>query len=71
MSGNHGLGGSAAIHGGEAGDARMTALTLMTRALEQLDGDKSIPSIIGAQLQSAIDVLWMGSSSDRPSTNLH
>ena len=52
-------------------EARMAALALMTQALEQLDSDTNIPSIIAAQLQSAIDMLWANSSSERMSTNLH
>lgn len=34
-----------------------SALSLMTSALQQLDGNPAIPAIIGARLQHAIDCL--------------
>jgi hypothetical protein len=43
----------------------------MSRALGHLDSDSSIPTIIGAQLQSAIDALWICSSNEKSSLNLH
>lgn len=55
----------------EARDTRWTALALMSRALGHLDSDSSIPTIIGAQLQSAIDALWICSSNEKSSLNLH
>lgn len=63
--------GAAAATAEESGDARSMALTLMSRALGHLDSDTKIPSIIGAHLQSAIDALWISSSSDRSSIHLH
>lgn len=70
MVGKHGARGANALAADEAGDARGIALTLMCRALGHLDSDAKIPSIIGAQLQSAIDALWIAASSDRSSTHL-
>lgn len=59
----------AAGHGPQ--DARSAALSLMSRALAHLDSDSQIPSIIGAHLQSAIDVLWISSPADPASHHLH
>jgi hypothetical protein len=47
----------------DTGEARSMALSLMSQALDYLDSDSNIPSIIGAHLQSAIDMLWSSSSS--------
>lgn len=55
----------------EAGDARSTALLLMSEALARLDSDSKIPAVIGAYLQSAIDALWVSASGDEHSIHLH
>jgi hypothetical protein len=52
-------------------DARTAALAHMSKALAHLDSDASIPSIIGAHLQGAIDALWKSSSKDPTSLNMH
>ena len=67
------FGGSSADVAGAmtAADARSKALALMSEALGHLDSDCSIPAIIGAQLQTAIDALWTSVSVDQASTNLH
>jgi len=41
----------------ESHDAGAKALSLMVNALQQLDSDPAIPSVIGARLQMAIDTL--------------
>jgi hypothetical protein len=43
----------------------------MSNALAQLDSDASIPAVIGAHLQSAIDLLWVSASGSHGSTQLH
>lgn len=68
---NLGAEGAAAAAPEVTGDALSMALTLMSSALEHLDSDSNIPSIIGAHLQSAIDALWISSSIDRSSIHLH
>lgn len=70
MVGNHGAKDAAAVAADED-DARAIALSLMSRALGHLDSDSKIPSIIGAQLQSAIDALWTSTSSDQASNHVH
>jgi hypothetical protein len=47
------------------GCARSAALACMTKALIHLDGDMSIPPLVAAQLQLAIDRLW-NSENDAP-----
>lgn len=64
-------GAEAVAAAADTGEARSMALSLMSRALGHLDSDSTIPSIIGAHLQSAIDMLWNSSSIDQPSTRLH
>lgn len=71
MLGTHDAACAAADAADPSADARATALALMYRALEHLDSDAKIPSIIGAQLQSAIDALWRSSAIDRSSIHLH
>jgi hypothetical protein len=71
MLGNYSAEGAFASVAEETGDARTMALTLMSRALGHLDSDSNIPLIIGAHLQSAIDALWISSSTDRSSLHLH
>lgn len=69
--------GSIGAHGGgdraaaESDDARSAALQLMSEALARLDGDSSIPAIIAAHLQSAIDALWTSGADGPPSSQLH
>ncbi len=70
MLGNYGAEGAATGAGEETRDARWLALALMSKALDHLDSDSSIPTIIGAQLQSAIDALWICYSNEK-SLNLH
>ncbi|HYC94596.1 MAG TPA: hypothetical protein VEB39_02735 [Sphingomicrobium sp.] len=65
MVGNHGAGSAKEVAEDEASDARAAALSLMSKALEHLDSDTNMPAIIGARLQSAIDALWIYTSSDR------
>lgn len=55
----------------EATDGRSVALALMSRALAHLDSDGTIPPIIGAQLQTAIDALWTCASTGQSSIQLH
>lgn len=71
MLGNYGAQDVAIGAAEEAADARWAALALMSSALVQLDSDSSIPTIVGAYLQSAIDALWVCSSTDRSSIHLH
>ena len=40
----------------ESGDALIDALALMTQALARLDSDSAIPAIVGAHLQTAIEL---------------
>jgi hypothetical protein len=70
MLGNYGAEGAAPGAGEETCDARWLALALMSTALGHLDSDSSIPTIIGARLQSAIDALWICYSNEK-SLNLH
>lgn len=70
------LGRFSAADAGQSGladgsDARSAALRLMSNALAQLDSDASIPAVIGAHLQSAIDLLWASASGSHGSTQLH
>lgn len=55
----------------EAADGRTMALDLMSRALAHLDGDGTIPPIVGARLQTAIDALWICGSTNQSSIHLH
>lgn len=50
---------SLATDDGDAVDAREAALACMRQALAHLDSDATIPPIIGAQLQLAVDTLRM------------
>jgi len=43
-------------------DTRATAISLMSEALNIIDGDPTISGIVGAQLQMAIDSLLKGMS---------
>lgn len=52
-------------------DARSAALLLMSEALSRLDSDDTIPAVIGAHLQTAIDALWISASGDQRSIQLH
>jgi hypothetical protein len=52
-------------------DARSAALFLMSEALARLDSDSSIPAVIGAHLQTAIDALWVSGSAGTHSIHLH
>lgn len=71
MLGNYSAEGALADAAEGTGDARAMALALMSRALGHLDSDTNIPLIIGTHLQSAIDALWISSSTDRSSIHLH
>lgn len=71
MAGYHVAKGATAVAADEASDARAMALALMSKALGHLDSDAKIPSVIGAQLQSAIDALWICASNNPCSSNLH
>lgn len=71
MHGRVGASGAHAATATDAADARSAALQLMSNALGHLDSDASIPPIIGAQLQMAIDALWTSVCTDQPSTDLH
>lgn len=53
------------------GNARSAALLLMSEALAFLDSDSSIPAVIGAHLQTALDALWASASEGQASTHLH
>jgi hypothetical protein len=64
MLGKSGADRSCAIGEGPAGDARAAALALMSEALDVLDSDRTIPPIIGAQLQMAVDTLSASLSSN-------
>jgi hypothetical protein len=55
----------------DAGDARSAALVLMSEALAFLDSDSSIPAVIGAHLQTALDALWASASEGQASIHLH
>ena len=55
----------------ESVDARLTALALMGQALAQIDSDSSIPAIVGARLQTAIDALERCCPNYQPPINLH
>jgi hypothetical protein len=66
-----GADGAEAVDIVEAADGRTMALDLMSRALGHLDSDGSIPALIGAQLQTAIDALWTCGSTDQWSIYLH
>jgi hypothetical protein len=50
--------------------ARLAALTLMGQALTQIDSDSTIPAIVGARLQAAIDTLERCSPSDLPLSSI-
>lgn len=71
MRGNVGAGVAEQIGAGEAADPRTVALGLMSKALDHLDSDGTIPPVIGAHLQSAIDALWVSVSNSPASINLH
>jgi hypothetical protein len=53
------------------GNPRSAALLLMSEALARLDSDQTIPAVIGAHLQSAIDALWTSGSGGQHSIHLH
>lgn len=54
---------NAAIEAASAeSDSRTAAITLMSQALNIIDGDPTISGIVGAQLQLAIDSLLKGRS---------
>lgn len=46
-----------AVHHNHFGHAKEAALACMLQALDHLDGDPTIPALIGAQLQLAMDTL--------------
>jgi hypothetical protein len=71
MLGEFGAGAAGVAASADTSDARTAALHLMSEALARLDGDSSIPAVIGAQLQSAIDALWTSGSSGHHSNHLH
>ena len=71
MLGKHGSEDGASAVALEPGDARSIALALMSRALGHLDSDGNIPSIIGAQLQTAIDTLRMDAPCELSADHLH
>ena len=48
-------------------DARVVALNHMQMALQHLDSDETIPAIVGAHLQLAIDAFIEVTSGTRPS----
>lgn len=52
-------------------DTQSTAVRLMLRALELIDSDPTISSVVGAHLQMAIDSLWRNVSADPASVELH
>jgi hypothetical protein len=52
-------------------DVRFTALALMGQALAQIDSDNTIPAIVGARLQTAIDALERCCPNDQRPINLH
>jgi len=56
---------------GNSPDTRLAALDLMSKALARLDSDGTIPAIIGAHLQSAIDALWTSASQGSHSIQHH
>jgi hypothetical protein len=55
----------------DSGDARLTALALMGQALVHIDGDDTIPAIVGAHLQTAIDSLARHCPTPWTRANLH
>ena len=71
MLGNVGADGVEPVETIEASDGRTKALPLMSKALAHLDNDERIPANIGAQLQTAIDALWISGSAGPSSVHLH
>ena len=55
----------------EPAGARLAALTLMGQALAQIDSDDTIPAIVAAHLQTAIDSLARYYPATRTRANLH
>ena len=52
-------------------DHKQEALSCMLRALDRLDSDPTVPAIIGAQLQYAIDLFCAEYSIEQPQPNFH